>query len=109
MQGSRGRDFTAAYKAAGITKKQAKGYTWHHVDDFNSSIGKTTMQLVKTKGVHQKTNHSGSVAQYEKKFKVKYGSKDAVKLSNKKGWLTGRKLPSKKPPAKKTTCPKRNL
>ena len=90
MQGSRGRDFTAAYKEAGITKAQAKGYTWHHVDDFNPKTGKSTMQLVKTDGIHKTTSHKGSVSQFEKHFKVTYDSEKAVAISQKKGWLTGR-------------------
>ena len=90
MQGSRGRDFTAAYKEAGISKTQAKGYTWHHVDDFNPKTGKTTMQLVKTNGIHGKTSHKGSVNQFEKKFGVTYDDPRAIKIASKKGWLTGR-------------------
>ena len=46
QQGSRGHDFTAAFKKAGIPRADAKGYTWHHVDDFDRKTGKTTMQLV---------------------------------------------------------------
>ena len=97
MQGSRGRDFTATFKEAGITKAQAKNYTWHHVDDFDVKTGKTTMQLVKTDGLHRSTSHSGSVSQFEKRFKVEYDSPKAVKTSQKKGWLTGRKPSSTKP------------
>ena len=91
MQGSRGRDFTAAYKAAGISRSQAKGYTWHHVDDFDPQTGTTTMQLVRTNGRHQKENHSGSVKQFESKMKVKYGTRKSVNKAYKKGWVTGRK------------------
>ncbi len=49
MQGSRGRDFTEAYKQAGLSKAQVKSigkYTWHHLDDFDPVTGKGTMQLV---------------------------------------------------------------
>ena len=102
MQGSRGRDFTAAFKEAGIPRADAKGYTWHHVDDFDSKTGKTTMQLVKTDGDHKSTGHKGSVHQFEKKYGVKYDTPKAVKLSERKGWLTGRK-PSKKRRKKKKT------
>ncbi|HGG4254189.1 TPA: RHS repeat-associated core domain-containing protein, partial [Salmonella enterica subsp. salamae serovar 42:z29:-] len=35
MQGSRGRDFTLAYKEAGISKADSANYTWHHVGDFD--------------------------------------------------------------------------
>jgi hypothetical protein len=90
MQGSRSRDFTAAYKEAGITKKAAAGYTWHHVDDFDPRTGKTTMQLVKTDGIHQSTSHKGSVSQFEKHFKVDYDTTASVARSQRKGWLTGR-------------------
>ena len=100
MQGSRGRDFTAAFKEAGIPRADAKGYTWHHVDDFDPKTGKTTMQLVKTDGDHKSTGHKGSVHQFEKKYGVKYDTPKAVKLSERKGWLTGRK-PSKKRRKKK--------
>ena len=34
LQGSRNRDFTEAYKLAGISEADATGYTWHHLDDF---------------------------------------------------------------------------
>lgn len=47
------------------------------------------MQLVKSNGAH-KQNHKGSVHQFEKWFRVKYGSKKAITRSYKKGWLTGR-------------------
>ncbi|CAK7027104.1 MAG: hypothetical protein DELT_02619 [Desulfovibrio sp.] len=90
MQGSRQRDFTAAYKAAGLTKAEAAGYTWHHVDDFDHKTGKTTMQLVKTDGAHRTTSHKGSVSQFEKRFKVRYDTGDSVAISQKKNWLTGR-------------------
>gem|GEM_PF-5374075 len=91
MQGSRGRDFTAAYKAAGIKSSQAKGYTWHHLDDFNPKTGTTTMQLVKTQGTHKAIPHSGSVSQFEKLFRVEYGTQDAIKRAFNRGWVTGRK------------------
>ncbi len=105
MQGSRGRDFTAAFKAAGISKADAAGYTWHHVDDFDPCTGETTMQLVKTDGDH-KQNHKGSVHQFEKEYGLKYDTKDSVKTSYKKGWLTGR-VPSylkNQPKCKKNKC-----
>ncbi|EBS7636825.1 HNH endonuclease [Salmonella enterica] len=91
MQGSRGRDFTAAYKEAGISRAEALKYTWHHVDDFDPDTGKTTMQLVKTDGVHKKTGHIGSVSQFEKYFKVDYDTRASIKFSESLGWLTGRK------------------
>ncbi|ELY6347080.1 RHS domain-containing protein, partial [Cronobacter muytjensii] len=90
MQGSRDRDFTEAYKQAGITKAEAHGYTWHHVDDFDPSTGKTTMQLVKTSAHEATFPHKGSVSQFEKHFGVKYGSQEAIIISHSKGWLRGR-------------------
>ena len=89
MQGSRGRDFTAAFKAAGISKADAAGYTWHHVDDFDPCTGETTMQLVKTDGAH-KQNHKGSVHQFEKKSGHVYGSREAILFSYLNGWTTTR-------------------
>ncbi|UVH52372.1 DUF6531 domain-containing protein [Pseudomonas sp. CBSPBW29] len=87
MQGARGRDFTQAFNIAGVSKKAAAGYTWHHVDDFNPKTGTTTMQLVKTIAQEATFPHSGSVAQYEKHFKVRYESVESVLISSKKGWL----------------------
>ena len=90
MQGTRDRDFTEAFKAAGISKSDATGYTWHHVDDFDPATGRTTMQLVKT-STHEATfPHKGSVSQFEKYFGVKYGSQEAIAVSHSKGWLKGR-------------------
>ncbi|WP_202632374.1 RHS repeat-associated core domain-containing protein, partial [Cronobacter sakazakii] len=90
MQGSRDRDFTEAYKQAGITKAEAHGYTWHHVDDFDPNTGKTTMQLVKTSAHEATFPHKGSVSQFEKHFGVKYGTQEAIIISHSKGWLRGR-------------------
>jgi hypothetical protein len=47
-------DFSAANKAAGLTKTPA-GYTWHHVEDG------VTMQLIPT-GIHSATGHTGGAA-----------------------------------------------
>ena len=95
MQGSRSRDFTQAYKEAGIPRSAKNLYTWHHVDDFDPKTGNTTMQLVR-KSAHEATYpHSGSVAQYEKHFKVKYDSSESVLAASKKGWLAN-KIPSSK-------------
>ncbi|AXF23527.1 type IV secretion protein Rhs [Burkholderia pyrrocinia] len=91
MQGARGRDFTQAYKLAGIRPAQAKNYTWHHVRDFNPASGETTMQLVTTAAHEASFPHAGSVEQFEKNFGVKYESLDAIKLSYAKGWLLGKK------------------
>ncbi|MEE5154844.1 RHS repeat-associated core domain-containing protein, partial [Pseudomonas alliivorans] len=96
MQGSRGRDFTEAYKQAGLKEADVKAqgkFTWHHLDDFDPATGRTTMQLV-TRSAHEASlPHTGSVAQFEKHFGLQsgaYGGKDAVGISQSKGWLTGR-------------------
>jgi RHS repeat-associated protein len=96
MQGRRSRDFTQAFKQAGISKKDATDYTWHHVDDFDAKTGTTTMQLVKTKAHEATFPHGGSVSQYEKHFKVKYDSAEAVNISASKGWLSN-KIPKSNP------------
>ena len=95
MQGRRTRDFTQAFKEAGIPKSAATGYTWHHVDDFNSKTGATTMQLVKTSAHEATFPHGGSVAQFEKHFKVNYDKGEAVLAASKKGWLAN-KIPKNK-------------
>ena len=96
MQGSRGRDFTEAYKQAGLKEADVKAlgkYTWHHLDDFDPTTGRSTMQLV-TRSAHEASlPHTGSVAQFEKHFGLpsgSYGSKDAIGISQSKGWLRGR-------------------
>ena len=95
MQSSRSRDFTQAYKEAGIPRSAKKDYTWHHVDDFDPKTGNTTMQLVR-KSAHEATYpHGGSVAQYEKHFKVNYDSSESVLAASKKGWLAN-KIPNTK-------------
>ncbi len=91
VQGARGRDFTEAFKQSGLSKKEAKNYTWHHVKDFDPSTGKTTMQLV-ARGAHEKSfPHGGSVSQFEKHFNVKYNTPEAVIISQENGWLKGKK------------------
>jgi RHS repeat-associated protein len=90
MQGTRKRDFVEAFKAAGISSKDATGYTWHHVRDFNPETGKTTMQLVKTSAHEATFPHAGSVEQFEKALHVKYDSQEAVRAAESKGWLRGR-------------------
>ncbi|WP_294738187.1 RHS repeat-associated core domain-containing protein [uncultured Pseudomonas sp.] len=90
MQGRRTRDFTQAFKEAGIPKSAAAGYTWHHVDDFIPQKGTTTMQLVKTSAHEATFPHGGSVAQFEKHFKVKYDTREAILVASKNGWLANR-------------------
>ena len=90
MQGTRDRDFTEAFKLAGISKSEATGYTWHHIDDFDPVTRKTTMQIVKT-FAHQATfPHKASVSQFEKRFGVKYGSQEAIDVSHSKSRLKER-------------------
>ncbi|WP_199918216.1 HNH endonuclease [Pseudomonas veronii] len=48
-----------------------KHYTWHQVDDFDAKSGNTTMQLVRKSAYEATYPHGGSVAQYEKHFKIK--------------------------------------
>ena len=101
MQGSRGRDFTAAYKEAGISRKSATGYTWHHNDDFNPIKGTCTMVLVRTEGRHKYESHTGAVKQFQNFMNKavkgsKYDSREAVIFAQKRGWLTGRKPSTKK-------------
>jgi RHS repeat-associated protein len=90
MQGARGRDFTQAFEESGIPRADAKGYTWHHVDDFDPTTGKTTMQLVKRSTHEASLPHKGSVAQFEEHFGVTYDTPEAVAAAQKKGWLQGR-------------------
>lgn len=85
MQGSRGRDFTLANRAAGIKGGTPNGYTWHHVD-YDPRTGRATMQLVTTKAHEASFPHRGSVADFEKHFGVKYGSPAARAIVEKKGW-----------------------
>ncbi len=61
--GSYPKDFAAADKAAGITKKMRddEGYTWHHHQD-----GKT-MQLIK-ESVHKDFFHTGGMARARKEY-----------------------------------------
>ncbi|KFA58431.1 Rhs-family protein [Gilliamella apicola] len=87
MQGSRGRDFTEAFKKSGIDRKLADDYTWHHVADFDPTTGETTMQLIKT-DIHKATiPHKGSVYQFEAEFGVKYGTPAAINKAKAKGWV----------------------
>lgn len=57
-------DFEAANMVALGQKSTPKGYTWHHVDDYNPTTNSGTMQLVKT-DAHTGIPHSGGVAQYK--------------------------------------------
>ncbi|MBD5465426.1 MAG: hypothetical protein HDR22_06355 [Lachnospiraceae bacterium] len=85
MTGSRATDFAEAYKKSGIPSN-TKGYTWHHVHDFDPVTGKTTMQLVKTETHVANIPHKGSVSQFEKEFGVTYESYEAKQIAYEKGW-----------------------
>ncbi|MDI9882798.1 HNH endonuclease [Flectobacillus longus] len=76
MQGTRGKDFSEAFKKLGIKASDAGDYTWHHLDDFQIINGKPycTMQLVLSEG-HGGAGikgmaHSGSVAQWKAYFGI---------------------------------------
>jgi RHS repeat-associated protein len=59
-----GGDFEAANLAGGF-KNTPKGYTWHHLDDFDPATGTSTMQLVRKDAHGETITHTGSVRQYE--------------------------------------------
>jgi RHS repeat-associated protein len=65
--GSRRQDFGAANQAAGTgaTQKPPAGYTWHHLDDYDSESNTGTMQLVKRLAHEETYPHKGGVRQYE--------------------------------------------
>nr|WP_106781358.1 RHS repeat-associated core domain-containing protein [Lysinibacillus timonensis] len=86
LTGSRESDFTAAYREAGIKRKDADDYTWHHVADFDPITGKSTMQLVKTETHKASLPHQGSVKQFEQHFGVEYDTYDAKMASYNQGW-----------------------
>jgi A nuclease of the HNH/ENDO VII superfamily with conserved WHH len=75
MQGTRGKDFTEAFKQLGIKDSDALKYTWHHMDDFEYINGKAycTMQLVESAahGGIDGMAHSGAVAQWKAFFGTK--------------------------------------
>ena len=63
-QGKRNKDFNVANSKLGLNPKP-KGYTWHHVDDYNVKERTMTLELVKT-DVHKKTiPHAGGCMQYD--------------------------------------------
>jgi hypothetical protein len=80
LQGTRYRDFKAANEAAGFSEagaKTPKGYTWHHVDDFNPTTGEATMELIE-QGAHRATyTHKGSVWQFEQYHGAAYETEAA--------------------------------
>lgn len=72
--GSRGEDFKAANIEAqlGRHRKPPHGYTWHHLDDYDSKTNTGTMQLVKRTTHLAAGVHFGGVRQYERFHKKKY-------------------------------------
>ncbi|HHT8900762.1 MULTISPECIES: HNH endonuclease [Burkholderia] len=92
MQGSRSRDFVQAFKEVNISKADATGYTWHHLNDFNSEAGRTTMQLVKAQAHIDSFPHTGWADQFAKHFGVAYDPPGAVRVAQEQGWLKGRSL-----------------
>ncbi|WP_444626871.1 RHS repeat-associated core domain-containing protein [Flavobacterium columnare] len=86
LQGRRGQDFTQAFKEAGIKRSEAKNYTWHHLHDFDSNTGTSTMQLILRTTHEANYPHKGSAGQFADEFNVKYDSDDAVNISKSKGW-----------------------
>ena len=72
--GSRRQDFGAANRAAGIstTQQPPRGYTWHHLDDYDPGTNTGTMQLVSRESHEATYPHSGGVAQYERATGIRY-------------------------------------
>jgi hypothetical protein len=64
-------NFKAANAKAGFTKTP-NNYTWHHVDDFNPTNGRASMELVERDAHKATTPHKGSVGQYQDYHGVKY-------------------------------------
>ncbi len=48
------------------------------------------MQLVKREAHEATFPHGGSVSQYEKEFGVTYDTREAIVVSEEKGWLKGK-------------------
>ena len=85
MQGGRDLDNTQAFAESGISPSEAKGYTWHHMSDFDPDTGKVTMQLV-DKSAHKAIPHSGGVSQYQEYSGTKYGTQESKDFARNKGW-----------------------
>lgn len=103
LTGDRGSDFTRAFKEAGISKSEASGYTWHHVADFDSKKGTSTMQLIKTSTHEASLPHKGSAGQFAEYFGVEYDTFEAKMKAFEQGWRKkttqrdGKKTAYKKP------------
>lgn len=70
LTGSRGKDFALANAEAGLPKTP-KGYTWHHLDDYDPITNSCTMQLVKTE-VHDMASHTGGSALWQHLYEIIY-------------------------------------
>lgn len=69
LTGTRRNDDRLAYELSGIRKN--KNYTWHHLDDYDSTTNTCTMQLVDLE-IHVKTYpHYGSVELVKQFFNIK--------------------------------------
>ncbi|PIT14896.1 hypothetical protein BGI32_06700 [Snodgrassella alvi] len=85
MTGGRYGDFKNANKIAGYTNSKGnitgrshpEGYTWHHLNDYDSKTNTSTMQLVKIEAHEATYPHAGSVSQFEKYHDVKYETSKA--------------------------------
>ncbi|MBC9876351.1 HNH endonuclease [Bradyrhizobium sp. INPA01-394B] len=71
LTGSRRGDFRLANKEGKFTETP-KGYSWHHVDDFDPKSGEASLELVKLEAHESAYPHTGSVAQYENHHGVEY-------------------------------------
>jgi hypothetical protein len=73
LTGSRYEDFKEANRLAGFRgARPPKGYTWHHLADYDPATGEATMQLVEI-GAHEATYpHKGAVYQYEQTTGTEY-------------------------------------
>lgn len=68
LTGSRAKDFRKANQLAGFPEAGSgapEGYTWHHVDDYNSATNRATMQLVDSDAHNATKPHKGSAGQYD--------------------------------------------
>lgn len=82
LRGSRPADFREANRLAGFGKLGAippRGFTWHHLADYDPATEEATMQLADEK-VHRATyTHEGSVYQWEQAHPgIKYDSPQAT-------------------------------
>ncbi|WP_259642134.1 HNH endonuclease signature motif containing protein [Pseudomonas syringae group genomosp. 7] len=59
------KDFEVSNKMAGLNQKSTPtGYVWHHIDDYDASTNRGSMQLVE-KQAHSGIPHKGGVSQYK--------------------------------------------